>query len=173
MSFMPPFDTFCYTTKPFELKSVGAMYQRSIQKCLHSQHGRNAEVYIDDVFIKTREDEGLLSDLAETFNNLRKFKIKLNPEKCTFDVYLEKLLGYMVSWWRINTNQETVSSITNMEPPKILNDKQKLTGVWLPSAESSHDSASRGTLSSSSSKSKISSNGLKKCGKLSKISRST
>jgi hypothetical protein len=108
------------------------MYQRSIQKCLHSQHGRNAEVYIDDVFIKTREDEGLLSDLAETFNNLRKFKIKLNPEKCTFDVYLEKLLGYMVSWWRINTNQETVSSITNMEPPKILNDKQKLTGVWLP-----------------------------------------
>jgi hypothetical protein len=51
---------------PFGLKSLGATYQRSIQWCLHSQLGRNAEEYIDDVVIKTREDEGLISDLAET-----------------------------------------------------------------------------------------------------------
>jgi hypothetical protein len=43
-------------------------------------------VYIDNVIIKTREDEGLISHLAETFDNLRKFKMKLNPEKCTFGV---------------------------------------------------------------------------------------
>jgi hypothetical protein len=36
--------------------------------------------------IKTREDERLISDLAEIFDNLRKFKMKLNPEKCTFCV---------------------------------------------------------------------------------------
>jgi hypothetical protein len=38
------------------------------------------------VVIKTREDKGFVSDLAETFDNLRKFKMKLNPEKCTFGV---------------------------------------------------------------------------------------
>jgi hypothetical protein len=43
-------------------------------------------VYIDDVVIQTQEDEGLISDLADTFDNLRKFKMKLNPEKCTLGV---------------------------------------------------------------------------------------
>jgi hypothetical protein len=68
----------------FGLKSVGAMYQRGIQRCLHSQLGHNVKAYIDDVVIKTRQDEGLICDLAETFDNLRKFNTKLNPEKCTF-----------------------------------------------------------------------------------------
>jgi hypothetical protein len=70
----------------FRLKSAGATYQRGIQKCLHSQIGRNTEAYIDDVIIRTQEDEGLISDMAETFDNLRKFKMKLNPKKCTFGV---------------------------------------------------------------------------------------
>jgi hypothetical protein len=43
-------------------------------------------VFVDDVVIKTQEDKGLISNLAETFDNLRKFKMKLNPEKCTFGV---------------------------------------------------------------------------------------
>jgi hypothetical protein len=51
---------------PFRLKSIGATYQRSIQWCLHSQLGRNAEAYVDGVVIKTREDEGHISDQAET-----------------------------------------------------------------------------------------------------------
>jgi hypothetical protein len=78
--------------------------------------------------IKTREDEGLISNLAETFDNLRKFKMKLNPEKCTSDVPLGKLLGYMVSRHGINPNSENVWAITKMKPPKSLHDVQKLTG---------------------------------------------
>jgi hypothetical protein len=66
---------------PFRIKSAGATYQRGILLCLHSHLGRNAKAYIDDVVVKTREDEGLISDLEETFDNLRKFKMKLNPEK--------------------------------------------------------------------------------------------
>jgi hypothetical protein len=38
-----------------------------------------SEVYVDDVVVKTQEEEELISDLAETFDNLRKFKMKLNP----------------------------------------------------------------------------------------------
>jgi hypothetical protein len=95
-SFITLFGVFCYTTMPFRLKSAGATYQRGLQRCLHSQLGCNAEAYIDDVVVKTWEDEGLISNLVETFNNLRKFKMKLNPEKCTFGVPSGKLLGYMV-----------------------------------------------------------------------------
>jgi hypothetical protein len=54
-------------------------------------------VYVNDVVIKTREDEGLISDLAEIFDNLKKFKMKMYPKKCTFGVPSGKLLGYMVS----------------------------------------------------------------------------
>jgi hypothetical protein len=68
------------------------------------------------VVIKTREDEGLISDLAETFDNLRKFKMKLNPEKCTFGVPSRKLLWYMVSRHGIGPNPEKVSAITKMKP---------------------------------------------------------
>jgi hypothetical protein len=121
-SFITLFGAFCYTTMPFGLKSVGATYQRGIQCCLHPQLGRNTEAYVDDVVVKTQEDEGLISDLAETFNNLSKFKMKLNPEKCIFGVPLGKLLGYMVSHRGIDLNPEKVSAITKMKPPESLQD---------------------------------------------------
>jgi hypothetical protein len=113
-SFITLFGAFCYTAMPFGLKSVGATYQRGIQRCLYSQLGRNVEVYVDD--------------LAETFDNLRKLKMKLNPEKCTFDVPSEKLLEYMVSHHRIDPNPEKVSSITKMKLLESLHDVQQLTG---------------------------------------------
>jgi hypothetical protein len=70
-SFITPFVAFCYTTMPFGLKSVGATYQMGIQQCLYSQRGCNAEAYVDNVAVKTREEEGLISDLPEMFDNLR------------------------------------------------------------------------------------------------------
>jgi hypothetical protein len=72
------------------------------------------------VVVKTWEDEGLIFDLVENFNNMRKFKLKLNPEKCTFYVPSGKLLGYMVSRSGINPNPEKVSIITKMKPPVSL-----------------------------------------------------
>jgi hypothetical protein len=58
------------------LKRVGEMYQRGMQKC-HHQQGHNREAYIDDVVNCTQESEGLIPDLAETFDSLRKFSMKL------------------------------------------------------------------------------------------------
>jgi hypothetical protein len=78
-SFITQFGTFCYTTMPFGLKSTGVTYQQGIQWCLHSQHGRNAEAYINDVVIKTQEGEGLISDQAKTFDNLSKIQNEAEP----------------------------------------------------------------------------------------------
>jgi hypothetical protein len=121
-SFITLFGAICYTTMPFRLKSAGATYQRGIQWCLHSQLERNAKAYIDDVVVQTREDEGLISDLAVTFDNLRKFKMKLNSEKCTFGVPSEKLFRYMVFFCGIDPNLEKVSTITQMKLPESLHD---------------------------------------------------
>jgi hypothetical protein len=113
------FGDFCYTMMSFGLKSAGATYQRAIQQCLHTQLRHNTEVYIDDMVMKTREDEGLISDLAETFDILRKFKMKLNPVKYTFSVPLGKLLGYMVSRCGIDPNPEKVSAIMKMKALRV------------------------------------------------------
>jgi hypothetical protein len=69
---------------PFGLKNAGATYQRMMQKCLGSQIGRNIQVYIDNVVITMKKEESLISDLAETFDNLNRYKLKLKPDKVFF-----------------------------------------------------------------------------------------
>jgi hypothetical protein len=81
----------------FELKNGGATYQKCMHTVLESQIGRNVEAYIDDIVVKSRKHGDLLSDLEETFDNLRKFRMMLNPKKCVFGVSSGKLHGYMVS----------------------------------------------------------------------------
>jgi hypothetical protein len=48
---------------PFDLRNVAATYQRCMQKCLHDQIGRNVQVFVDDVIIKTKESQNLLDVL--------------------------------------------------------------------------------------------------------------
>ena len=68
-----------------------------IQKCLLDQISRNVEAYMNGIVVKSRKGSDLLTDLAETFANLRRYDIKLNPAKCTFGVPSGKLLGFLVS----------------------------------------------------------------------------
>ena len=99
-----------------------------MQKCLHDQIGKNVQVYVDDIVIKTKEKSTLLEDLRETFLNLRKFWLKLNPEKCTFGVPAGKLLGFLVSSRGIEANPSKIRAIESMRLPRCLKDVQKFTG---------------------------------------------
>ena len=75
-----------------------------MQMCLQSQMSKNVQVYVDDIVIKTKDKRTLLEDLEETFANLRKYRLKLNPDKCTFGVPAGKLLGFLVSSRGIEVN---------------------------------------------------------------------
>jgi hypothetical protein len=55
--------------------------------------------------VKSKKRGNLPDDLKETFDNLRKYKMMLNPKKCVFDVSSGKLLGYMVLSQRINAEE--------------------------------------------------------------------
>jgi hypothetical protein len=99
-----------------------------MQNCLGSQIGRNIQVYIDDVVITTREEESLISDLAETFDNLSTYKLKLNPTKCSFGVSVGQLLGFLVSAQGIEVNLEKIQAILTMGKPAKLHNVQKLAG---------------------------------------------
>lgn len=67
---------FCYNVMPFGLKNTGATYQRMIDKVFESQIGRNIEVYIDDMVIKTPKGQSHFDDLEETFQTLTKYQLK-------------------------------------------------------------------------------------------------
>jgi hypothetical protein len=127
-AFITPFGCFCYITMPFGLKNAGATFMRMIKKCLLDQIPRNVEAYMDDIVVKSRKDSNLLSELAETFANLRRYDIKLNPTKCTFGVPGGKLLGFLVSKKGIDVNPEKIGAIVRMKSPERVHDVQKLTG---------------------------------------------
>ena len=118
---------FCYTVMSFGLKNAGATYQRTMQACLLEQIGRNIYVYVEDIVVTTRNRSLLLDDLRETFANLNKFQIKLNPLKCTFGVPAGQLLGYLICARGIEANPEKIEVIMKMEKPRNLKGIQRLT----------------------------------------------
>jgi len=66
--------------------------------CMFSHEiGRNVEVFVDNMLVKSKDEAKHLDDLKETFSILRKYNMKLNPAKCVFVVALGKFLGFMVS----------------------------------------------------------------------------
>ena len=113
---------------PFGLKNARATYQRLVNKMFSKQIGRNMEVHVDDMLVKSKEELAHLDDLEETFGTLRQYKMKLNPSKCAFGVASGKFLGFMVSQREIKANPEKVQAILNMTSPKTIKEVQKLTG---------------------------------------------
>ncbi|KAK1680972.1 hypothetical protein QYE76_041820 [Lolium multiflorum] len=84
----------CYIYNKLKIPGPnGATYQRTMQRCLKDQIGRNVHAYVDDIAVMTRKGSDLLSDLKETFDNLRRYKMMLNPLKCVFGVPAENSLA--------------------------------------------------------------------------------
>ena len=66
-AFITPFGCFVIP----RLKNVGATYQRMMQNYFIWQIGKNVEVYVDDIVIKSAKQNNLSIDLAETLQSLR------------------------------------------------------------------------------------------------------
>ena len=81
------------------------------------QIGRNVEVYVDDMLVKSQDEEIHPDDLQETFDTLRQYNMKLNPSKCAFGVSSRKFLGFMVSHKGIEANPYKIQAILDMKPP--------------------------------------------------------
>jgi hypothetical protein len=131
--FIMPHSIYGYKVMTFGLKNTGATYQKAIQKCLKSQIGKNVETYVDDVVVKTTEEDKLIADLTETFTNLREFQWKLNPTKCVFGVPSGLLLGFMVGHRGLEANPAMVDAIRKMDKPSNKKDVMKLTGMMADS----------------------------------------
>jgi hypothetical protein len=81
------------------------------------------------VLVKSNKHGDLLDDLKEIFDNLRKYKMILNPKKCVFGVSSGKLLGYLVSTQGIDANPKKVEAIEQLQPPQTRKEIQKLASM--------------------------------------------
>ena len=126
-AFVTPVGNYHYKVMPFGLKNAGSTYQRMMTRMFESQLGKNIEIYIDDMVVKSKVVVEHLEDLGTIFEILRKYKLRLNASKCSFGVGSGKFLGYMVTHRGIEVNPNQIKAITNLQSPRNPKEMQKLT----------------------------------------------
>ena len=98
-------------------------------KMFEPQLGKNVEVYIDDMVVKSKMVSEHLTDLVNIFEILRKHKLHLNASKCSFGVGSGKFLWYMVTHRGIEVNPDQIRAINSLQPSRNPKEVQKLTGM--------------------------------------------
>uniref|UniRef100_A0A2N9HXX3 Integrase catalytic domain-containing protein n=1 Tax=Fagus sylvatica TaxID=28930 RepID=A0A2N9HXX3_FAGSY len=117
-AFVTHWGTFVYDVMPFGLKNAGATYQRAMVTLFHDMIHHEIEVYVDDMIAKSRTTQDHLTDLRKLFQRLKKYQLRLNPNKCAFGVTSGKLLGFIVSGRGIEIDPPKVQAIRSMPAPK-------------------------------------------------------
>ena len=126
-AFTTPVGNYHYKVMPFDLKNAGSTYQRMMTRMFESLLGKNIEIYIDDMVVKSKMVLEHLGNFRVVFEILRSFKLRLNASKCSFGVGSGKFLGYMVTHRRIEVNPNQIKAINNMRTPWNPKEVQKLT----------------------------------------------
>ena len=128
-SFVTPTGNYHYKIKSFGLKNASSTYQRMITRMFEPQLGKNIEIYVDDMVVKSKVVSEHLGDFGDIFDVLRRHKLRLNDFKCSFGVELGKFLGYMVTHRGIEVNPNQIKAINDLKPPRNAKEVQKLTGM--------------------------------------------
>uniref|UniRef100_A0A2N9HMA4 Integrase catalytic domain-containing protein n=1 Tax=Fagus sylvatica TaxID=28930 RepID=A0A2N9HMA4_FAGSY len=110
-AFVTHWGTFVYDVMPFGLKNAGATYQRAMVTLFHDMIHHEIEVYVDDMIAKSRTTQDHLTDLRKLFQCLKKYQLRLNPNKYAFGVTSGKLLGFIVSGRGIEIDPAKVQAI--------------------------------------------------------------
>ncbi|GKV12333.1 hypothetical protein SLEP1_g23490 [Rubroshorea leprosula] len=120
--------TYEWVVMPFGLKNVGATYQRAMNAIFHDMIGHFMEIYIDDVVVKSNEDEEHLEHLKLAFERMRKHGLKMNPLKCAFGVSAENFLGYLVHERGLEVDQNKARAVIKAQPPRSKKELQRFLG---------------------------------------------
>jgi hypothetical protein len=126
--FITPFGTSCYLRMLEGLYNARPTFCRMMKAPLKDQVSRNVLSYIDDIVMASKMKETYISDLAETFANMREARLKLNSLNCIFGITKGMVLNCLVSTKGIVANPDKIRALIQMQPPLSRKDVQKLTG---------------------------------------------
>ena len=129
IAFVTPIGNYHYKVMSFGLKNAESTYQRMMTRMFEPLLGKNIEIYIDDMVVKSKVVSKHLGDLRVIFEILRSYKLCLNASKCSFGVRSGKFLGYMVTHKGIEVNPDQIKAINILRTPRNPKEVQKLTGM--------------------------------------------
>ena len=105
-AFVTLIGNYHYKVMSFGLKNARSTYQRMMTRIFESLLGKNIEIYIDDMVVKSKMISKHLGDLRIIFEILKNYKLRLNASKCSFGIRSGKFLGYMVTHRGIEVNHD-------------------------------------------------------------------
>ena len=111
-SFVTPTGNYHYKVMLFGLKNIGVTYQIMMTRMFEPLLGKNIEIYIGDMVVKSKAESEHVNDLKDIFRILRRHKLRLNTSKCSFGVGSGKFLGYMVTHRGIEVNPDQIRLLT-------------------------------------------------------------
>ena len=85
---------------------------------LHDMMHTEVEVYVNDMIVKSKDRESYTINLMKFFERIKEYRLRLNPQKCTFRVITGKLLGFLVSDKGIEVDLSKIKAILEMPPPR-------------------------------------------------------
>ena len=103
-SFITDRGIYYYKVMLFDLMNIGANFQRMVNKVFRKQIEHTMLVYINDMLMKSLQCVDYMQYLSEALDCLLKYKVRLNPKKCTFKVASEKFFTYLITQWGIEAN---------------------------------------------------------------------
>nr|GFB21267.1 reverse transcriptase domain-containing protein [Tanacetum cinerariifolium] len=96
-----------------------------MNKAFESQVGRNIEVYVDDLVVKSHTEAEMVRDIEETFRSLRKINMKLNPKKCSFGLAEGVFLGYVITPEGIKPCPDKTTAVLQLPSPQTVKETLK------------------------------------------------
>ncbi|GKD59617.1 reverse transcriptase domain-containing protein [Tanacetum coccineum] len=109
---------YYFTHMPKGLKNYAATLQRMMEKVLADQKGRNREVYLEEIVVKSKKEQSLIEDVEETMNKLKWVNMKIDPSKSTFRMNEGRFLGYTVIEEGIRPDPTKVQSVMKSHTTK-------------------------------------------------------
>ena len=127
-AFRTSIGNFYYTMMPFGLKNVRATYQRTMTAIFHNIMHKEMEDYVDDIVVKSKTRAGRLQILEQVFEKCKKYKLRMNPMKCAFEVSAGKFLGFLVHHRGISVDLVKVIAIATMKRAKTIRKLKSFLG---------------------------------------------
>ena len=110
------------------MKNAGATYQRMMTAIFHDMMHCEVEDYVDDIVVKSKRRENHIKVLREVFERCKLFKLRMNPLKCAFRVFVGKFLGFLVHNKGIDVDPTKAMAIATMKPPTIVKEFKSFLG---------------------------------------------
>ncbi|XP_044158409.1 uncharacterized protein LOC122944239, partial [Bufo gargarizans] len=127
-AFTTPMGLFEFNCMPFGLCNAPGTFQRLMERCLGHKNFETVLLYLDDVIVYSKTYEDHLKHLAEVFEILVKYGLKVKPSKCHLLKPAVKYLGHVVSGEGVQPDPDKLAAVRNWPVPTTVKEVRGFLG---------------------------------------------